>query len=121
MTTCTGMLRSVSVWGTVATSSRAARLARAQVNPTISRLDALFANSLLRLFNISDPIDMNAYLCRHSTSIQFADDSPLASVDNLIPDTAADRILKLALRNYQRPALHLSRRHKTIACQCFGK
>ena len=120
MTTCTSVLRSVPVWRTITTSCRAARLARAQVNPAISRLDALFANSLLRLFDVSDPIDVNAYLSRHSASIQFADDSPLASVDNPTLDTAADRILKLALRNYQQPARHLSRRHKTIACQCFG-
>jgi len=121
MTTCTGMLRSVSVWGTVATSSRAARLARAQVNPTISRLDALFANSLLWLFDVSDPIDMNTYLCRHSTSIQFADDSPLGVRyvwwDTPALDPREDRALKLVLQFYQRLAQLESHRRRMIVSQ----
>ncbi len=76
MTTCTCMLRRMPVWRTITTSSRAALLAGAQVNPLVPRLNTLFANSLFRLFDISDRIDMNAYFCCHSASIQFADDNP---------------------------------------------
>ena len=57
------------VWRTVATPRRAALLARAQMKPLISRLYALLANSLFWLFNIGNPIDVNAYLCCHAASI----------------------------------------------------
>ena len=119
MTTRTRMLRSMPVWRTVATSRRAALLACAQVNPACSDLHALFANSLLRLFDISNRIDMNAYRGCHSASIQFADDSRLAFAAD--PIRAADRILKLVLPKHQQPAGSMFHRHKTIACRCFGK
>lgn len=119
MPTSTRMLRRMPVWRTVATSRRAALLAGAQMNPAISSFHALFANSLFRLFNVSNPIDVNAYFCWHAASIQFADDSLLACVDTL--SRVADHTLKLVLRNYLRPATPASRRRKTIACQCFGK
>src|SRR6185369_2221820 len=47
------------------------------MNPACSDLHALFANSLLRLFNVSDRINVNAYFCCHEASIQFGDDSLL--------------------------------------------
>ena len=125
MTTRTRMLRRMFVWRRVATSGRATLLAGAQVNPAISRLHALFANSLLRLFDVGDPIDVNAYLCCHSASIQAAGYSLLAAAercwDNLTLDITADRTSKLVRPSYQRTAKPDSRRHKTIDCQCCGK
>ncbi len=106
------------VWRTIATSCRATLLARAQMKPAISRLDALFANSLFWLFDISDPIDMNAYLCCHSASIQFAGDNPLGAEarawDTPRPDLEADPSLKQVLRNCQQRARPKSHRHKRI-------
>ena len=81
MTTRTRMLRRMFVWRRVATSGRATLLAGAQVNPAISRLHALFANSLLRLFNVSDLIYVIAYCCCHAASIQFAVDNPSAAAE----------------------------------------
>ena len=96
------MLGRMLVWRTIATSSRAALLTRAQVNPTISRLNALFANSLLRLFDISDRIDMNAYFCCHAASIQFGNDNLRGGrnvcLDTPTLDLRAGRALKLVLR-----------------------
>jgi hypothetical protein len=97
MTTRTCMLRRMPVRRAIATSCRATLLARAQMNPAISRLHALFTNSLLRLFDIGDPIDVNAYFCCHAASIQFAERTPLAAVapcwENLSPDTTGYRTL----------------------------
>jgi len=121
MTTRTRMLRRMSVRRTVATSSRTALLAGAQVNPTISRLHALFANSLLRLFDVSDRIDVNAYFCCHAASIQFADDSPLGVRyvwwNTPALDPREDRVLKLVLQFYQRLAQRASHRRRMIVSQ----
>ena len=46
-------------------------LARAQVYPAVAGLHTLFTNSLLRLLDIGDRIDVNAYLYCHVASIQF--------------------------------------------------
>jgi hypothetical protein len=81
MTTHTRVLRSMLVWRTVATASRATLLARAQMKPGISRLNALIANSIFWLFDIGNPIDVNAYLCCHVASIQFAGDNPLDAAE----------------------------------------
>ncbi len=108
------------VWRTVATSCRATLLARAQVNPLVPCLHALFANSLLRLFDVSDPINVNAYLSCHSASIQFADDSQRAC-ESPTPNSTVDRTLSAVLQNYQQRGSLESRQRKTIACQCFGK
>ena len=121
MTTRTGMLRRMPVWRTVATSSCAALLTRAQVNPACSDLHALFANSLLRLFDVGDRIDMNAYLCCHAASIQFADDSPLGDPyvcrDTLAPDLKVDRVLMLVLQFCQHLAEPGSDRRRMIVYQ----
>jgi len=115
------MLRRMPVWRTVATSSRAALLTGAQVNPTVARLHALFANSLLRLFDVSDRIDVNTYFCCHATSIQFAYDSPLGVRyvwwDTPALDPKEDRVLKLVLQFYQRLAQLESHRHRMIVYQ----
>ena len=109
------------VWRTVATSSRAALLAGAQVNPTISRLNALFADFLLRLFDVSDRIDMNAYFCCHAASIQFADDNPLGGRNvcwnTPTLDLTVDRALRLVLQICQRLAQLESHRRRMIVYQ----
>ena len=123
MPTRTRMLRRMLVWRTITTSSSAALLAGAQVNPLVSRLNTLFANSLFRLFDISDRIDMNAYFCCHSASIQFADDNPRGGRnvcwDNPHPDLTVDRVSKLVFRICQHLAPLESHRRKMIASRTF--
>src|SRR5690242_19935061 len=113
------------VWRTVATSCRAALLARAQVNPLSSNLHALFANSLLWLFDVGDPIDVNAYLCCHAASIQFAGDNlrvaPAQEWDTPTPDLMADRTSTLVRPKYHHHARLESHRYKTIGCRCCGR
>ena len=121
MATRTSMLRRMPVWRTVATSSRPALLAGAQVNPACSDLHALFANSLLRLFDVSDRIDVNAYFCCHAASIQFADDS-LLGVRYVCRDTPAldlrvDRALMLVSQFCQHLAEPESDRQRMIVYQ----
>lgn len=115
------MLRRMHVRRTVTTSSRAALLTRAQVNPMISRLNALFANSLLRLFDVGYRIDVPAYLCCHAASIQFADDNPRGGRnvcwDTPTLDLKVDRALKLVLQICQRLAKLESRRRRMIVYQ----
>ena len=74
MTSRASVLRSVLVWGTVATTRAAALLARAQVKPTVSSLHTVFTNPLFWLLNVSNLVDMSAYFCWHPASIQPADD-----------------------------------------------
>ena len=108
MTTRTRMLRRMPVRRTVATSSRPALLTRAQVNPARSDLYALFANPLLRLFDVSDRIDVNAYFCCHAASIQFAADNPrgvrYVCWGTPVLDLWVDRALKQVLRFCQQLA-----------------
>lgn len=124
MTTRARVLRSMLVWRTVATTSRATLLARAQMKPVISRLNALFANSIFRLLDIGNPIDVNAYLCCHAASIQFAGDNPLGAAeqawDTPSPDLKADPSLTQVRRNYQQPARLKSHRRKKIGYRCYG-
>ena len=106
----------MSVWRTVATSCRATLLARAQVNPLIASLHALFTNSLLRLFDVSDPIDVNAYFCCHAASIQFAGGYPRAAAERWYDHPArlrAHLTSKPVFLIYWQTAKLESRRYKT--------
>src|SRR5678816_4055891 len=69
------MLRRVLVWRTVTTERDAALLARAKMHPACSDLHTLCTNSLFRLLNVSNRIDMIAYLYCHAASIQALADN----------------------------------------------
>src|SRR5919206_1730189 len=45
------------------------------MHPACSNLHTLFTNSLFRLLNISNPVDMNTYLYCHAASIQALADN----------------------------------------------
>ena len=96
-------------------------LTRAQVDPACSDLHALFANSLLWLFDVSDRIYVHAYFCCHAASIQFADDSPLGGryvfLDTPALDLRVDRALRLVLQFCQRLAELESHRRRMIVYQ----
>ena len=54
------MFGSMSIWRTVATPGPATLLARPQMHPRGSDLHTLFANALVRQFDVGDAVDVRA-------------------------------------------------------------
>jgi len=85
MATRARVLRRMPVWRAIATTRRAALLASAQMHPLRTDLHTLFANSLLRLLDFVNRIDMNTYFGCHPASIQAGCDNSCADGDRNSP------------------------------------